>query len=152
MSNRSGIDDLTTGLGVRRKCRAGVFDGPTAGLARFCQANPKPCPLLGVSETGSAQVPALGADLDVRTDLPRYRLWENAELVAAPSNLISVWRDDLVCFVIGCSFSFEDVLMEDDIPLRHISRAAMYRTSIPHAGGRPVSWADGGIDAPADTR
>jgi uncharacterized protein YcsI (UPF0317 family) len=153
MFNRSGIDDLTTGLGVRRKCRAGGFDGPTAGLApgyvqanlailpmdwatdflRFCQANPKPCPLLGVSETGSAQVPVLGADLDIRTDLPRYRVWENGELVAAPSDLMSVWRDDLVCFVIGCSFSFEDVLMENDIPLRYISRGCnvpMYRTSI----------------------
>jgi uncharacterized protein YcsI (UPF0317 family) len=160
MRNRLGIDDFTTGLGVRRKCRAGGFDGPTAGLApgyvqgnlailpmdwatdflRFCQANPKPCPLLGVSETGSAEVPVLGADLDIRTDLPRYRVWENGELVAAPSDLISVWRDDLVCFVIGCSFSFEDVLMENDIPLRHISQGCnvpMYRTSIPtRAAGR----------------
>jgi uncharacterized protein YcsI (UPF0317 family) len=160
MFNRSGIDDFTTGLDVRRKCRTGGFDGPTAGLApgyvqanlailpmdwatdflRFCQANPKPCPLLGMSETGSAQVPVLGADLDIRTDLPRYRVWENGELVAAPSDLISVWRDDLVCFVIGCSFSFEDALMENDIPLRHISRGCnvpMYRTSIAtQAAGR----------------
>jgi uncharacterized protein YcsI (UPF0317 family) len=85
-------------------------------------------------------VPVLGADLDIRTDLPRYRVWENGELVAAPSDLISVWRDDLVCFVIGCSVSFEDALMENDIPLRHISRGCnvpMYRTSIAtQAAGR----------------
>jgi uncharacterized protein YcsI (UPF0317 family) len=143
-----------TGLAVRHECRAGRFAGPTAGLApgyvqgnlailphdwaleflRFCQANPKPCPLLGMSETGSAQVPALGADLDIRTDLPRYRVWQHGELVSSPTDLMSEWRDDLVSFVIGCSFSFEEALMENGIPLRHIERGCnipMYRTAIP---------------------
>jgi uncharacterized protein YcsI (UPF0317 family) len=151
---------LQTGLDVRRECRAGRFDGQTSGLApgyvqanlvvlpqdwatdflRFCQANPKPCPLLGVSETGSPQVPALGADLDIRTDLPRYRIFENGDLVATPTDLTPVWRDDLVAFVIGCSFSFEDALMENDIPLRHIAlgrNVPMYRTNVPtQAAGR----------------
>jgi uncharacterized protein YcsI (UPF0317 family) len=145
---------LQTGLDVRRECRLGGFDGQTSGLApgyvqgnlailpqdwamdflRFCHANPKPCPLLGMSETGSPQVPALGANLDIRTDLPRYRVWENGELAASPADLMSVWRDDLVSFVIGCSFSFEDALTENDIPLRHIAcgcNVPMYRTSIP---------------------
>src|SRR5262245_57576322 len=109
---------LQTGLDVRRECRAGRFVGPTAGLApgcvqgnlavlpqdwameflRFCHANPKPCPLLGMSETGSPEMPALGEGLDIRTDLPRYRVWENGELVASPTEITSVWRDDLVCF------------------------------------------------------
>jgi uncharacterized protein YcsI (UPF0317 family) len=151
---------LHTGLDVRRECRSGRFGGQTSGLApgyvqgnlailphdwatdflRFCQANPKPCPLLGMSETGSGEVPALGADLDIRTDLPRYRVWENGELVDSPASLTSVWRDDLVCFVIGCSFSFESALMENDIPLRHIAcgcNVPMFRTSIPtRAAGR----------------
>jgi uncharacterized protein YcsI (UPF0317 family) len=152
--------EVLTGLDVRRECRAGRLDGPTAGLApgyvqgnlailpkdwamdflRFCQANPKPCPLLGMSEAGSSAVPALGADLDIRTDLPRYRVWENGVLAASPTDLMPVWRDDLVSFVIGCSFSFEEALMENDIPIRHIERGCnvpMYRTSIPtQAAGR----------------
>jgi uncharacterized protein YcsI (UPF0317 family) len=153
--NPSEIDApaLQTGLDVRRECRSGRFDGQTSGLApgyvqgnlailpcdwamdflRFCQANPKPCPLLGMSETGSPAVPALGADLDIRTDLPRYRVWEDGKLVASLTDLMSVWRDDLVSFVIGCSFSFEDALSENDIPLRHIAcgcNVPMYRTSI----------------------
>jgi uncharacterized protein YcsI (UPF0317 family) len=145
---------LQTGLTVRLECRSGQFDGQTSGLApgyvqgnlailpqdwaadflRFCQANPKPCPLLGMSEVGSPQLPALGAGLDIRMDLPRYRVWEDGKLVASPADLTSVWRDDLVSFVIGCSFSFEEALLQNDIPIRHIASGCnvpMYRTSIP---------------------
>ena len=144
---------MSTGLDVRRECRSARLDGPTAGLApgyvqgnlailprdwaddflRFCQANPRPCPLLGVSEAGSPALPALGADLDVRTDLPHYRVWEHGKLMTSPTDVMSVWRDDLVSFVIGCSFSFEEALLQNDIPLRHITRGcnvAMYRTNI----------------------
>jgi uncharacterized protein YcsI (UPF0317 family) len=142
-----------TGLNVRRECRSAGFDGQTSGLApgyvqgnlailprdwaadflRFCQANPKPCPLLGMSEPGSPEMPALGADLDIRTDLPRYRVWAHGELADSPTDLMSVWRDDLVSFIIGCSFSFEEALVESDIPVRHIAcgcNVPMYRTSI----------------------
>jgi uncharacterized protein YcsI (UPF0317 family) len=144
---------LQTGLAVRLECRSGQFDGQTSGHApgyvqgnlvvlpqdwaaeflRFCQANPKPCPLLGMSDVGSPQLPGLGIDLDVRSDLPRYRVWEEGELVASPTDLMSVWRDDLVSFVIGCSFSFEEALLQNDVPVRHIScgcSVPMYRTSI----------------------
>jgi uncharacterized protein YcsI (UPF0317 family) len=144
---------MSSGLDVRRECRSGRFDGPTAGLApgyvqgnlailprdwaddflRFCHANPKPCPLLGVSDAGSPALPTLGADLDVRTDLPRYRVWEHGTLVTSPTDLMSVWRDDLVSFVIGCSFSFEEALLQHDIPMRHIERGcnvSMYCTGI----------------------
>lgn len=143
----------STGVEVRRASRAGALDAPTAGLApgyvqgnlailprdwaeeflRFCQSNPKPCPLLGVSEAGSAKIPALGADLDIRTDIPRYRVWENGELKSEPRDLDEVWRDDLVSFVIGCSFSFEEALLQNDVPIRHIERGSnvpMYRTNI----------------------
>src|SRR5581483_4846064 len=128
-----------TGLAARRLCRSGTFDGPTSGLAygyvqgnlailprdwaaeflRFCQANPKPCPLIGVGEPGDPRLPALGADLDIRTDLPRYRVWRDGELVGEPADLNAVWRDDLVSFVIGCSFSFEEALLSNDVPVRH---------------------------------
>jgi uncharacterized protein YcsI (UPF0317 family) len=144
---------LETGLGVRLACRSGALDSPTAGLApgyvqgnltilprdwaeeflRFCHANPKPCPLLGIGEAGNPHLTALGADLDLRTDLPRYRVWVDGQPAAEPHDLMAVWRDDLVAFVIGCSFSFEEVLVQNDVPVRHIAlgtNVPMYRTSI----------------------
>ncbi|HUN51389.1 MAG TPA: putative hydro-lyase [Candidatus Sulfotelmatobacter sp.] len=155
-NNPDGADrsrEPATPLEVRRRCRAGAHDGPTAGLApgfvqgnlailprnwaheflRYCQANPKPCPLLGVSDCGSPHVRALGADLDLRTDLPRYRVWREGELVGEPCDLLSVWRDDLVSFVIGCSFSFEEALLQAGLPLRHLAlgcNVPMYRTNM----------------------
>jgi len=148
-----------TGNDVRRMSRDGSLDAPTAGLApgyvqgnlailprdwaeeflRFCQQNPKPCPLLGVSEAGNPNIPALGEDLDIRTDIPRYRVWRNGELADEPRDVRSVWRDDLVSFVIGCSFSFEEALLQNNVPIRHIEHGTnvpMYRTNIEtaHAG------------------
>jgi uncharacterized protein YcsI (UPF0317 family) len=142
-----------SGLAARLAIRGGRHHGATAGLApgyvqgnlailprvlaadfmRFCQRNPKPCPLIGSSAPGDARVPELGEDLDIRTDLPRYRVWKKGELVAEPEDISEFWRDDLVSFVIGCSFSFEEALMAEGIALRHISRGCnvpMYRTSI----------------------
>ncbi|HZP77284.1 MAG TPA: putative hydro-lyase [Pseudolabrys sp.] len=149
-----------TGLAARRLCRSGTFDGPTSGLApgyvqgnlailprdwadeflRFCQANPKPCPLLGVSDAGNPHIAALGTDLDIRTDISRYRLWRDGELVDEPRDLKTLWRDDLVAFVIGCSFSFEEPLLQAEVPVRHIAlgcNVSMYRTTVPTtAAGR----------------
>jgi uncharacterized protein YcsI (UPF0317 family) len=142
-----------SGLAARLAIRAGKHRGVTSGLApgfvqgnlailpnalaadflRFCQLNPKPCPLIGSSAPGDLRVPALAEDLDIRTDLPRYRVWRNGELVAEPEDVRDFWRDDLVSFVIGCSFSFEEALMADGIEMRHIVRGCnvpMYRTSI----------------------
>lgn len=101
---------------------------------RYCQRNPKPCPILGVSEPGEFRLDALGRDLDIRTDVPRYRVWEHGDLVSEPTDLEEVWRDDLVTFVLGCSFSFEHGLLAAGIPLRHVQQGcnvAMYRTNIP---------------------
>jgi uncharacterized protein YcsI (UPF0317 family) len=137
----------------RRHIRAGLHEGHTAGLAPgfaqgnlvilpkdlasdfllFCQRNPRPCPLLGVSETGDYRIPTLGTDLDIRTDLPRYRVWHDGILAEECGDVRARWRDDLVSFVIGCSFSFEQSLTEAGVPLRHIAEGrnvAMYRTSI----------------------
>ena len=144
---------IGAGLAARLAIRAGSHRGPTSGLApgyvqgnlailpqelagdflRFCQLNPKPCPLIGSSAPGDWRVPALGDDIDIRTDLPRYRVWRNGELVAEPEDVRAFWRDDLVSFVIGCSFSFEEALMADGIEMRHIAlnrNVPMYRTSI----------------------
>ena len=100
---------------------------------RFCQRNPKPCPLLAVSEPGDPMLPALGRDIDIRTDVPQYRVWRHGEMVAEPHDIRDLWRNDLVTFVIGCSFSFEQALLEAGLPLRHIAQnrnVAMYRTNI----------------------
>lgn len=145
---------------ARLACRAGQVTGTTAGLApgyvqgnlvilpredaadfmRFAQANPKPCPIIGVGEAGDPTLPALGEDLDIRTDLPGYRVWRDGECVAETGDVSGYWRDDLVSFVIGCSYSFEEALVEDGIEIRHIvenKKVPMFRTSIPtQAAGR----------------
>jgi uncharacterized protein YcsI (UPF0317 family) len=107
---------------------------------RFCQLNPKPCPLIGVSAPGDWRIPTLADDLDIRTDLPRYRVWRNGEPIAEPESLADFWRDDLVTFVLGCSFSFEEALSAEGIDLRHVtcgSNVPMYRTSIATAAAGP---------------
>ncbi|RYY78754.1 MAG: DUF1445 domain-containing protein, partial [Comamonadaceae bacterium] len=101
---------------------------------RFCQRNPKPCPLLAVSDPGQAHLPVLGDDIDIRTDVPSYRVWHDGVLAAEATDIRHLWRDDLVTFVIGCSFSFEEALLEAGLPVRHIEQGRnvpMYRTSIP---------------------
>lgn len=142
---------------LRAQIRSGRFNGPTAGhggealqanlvilpvedaqdFLRFCQANPRPCPLLAVGEPGSPALPTLG-DIDLRHDVPRYRLWQNGEMVAEPTDIADLWRDDLVSFALGCSFSFEDALTRAGIPVRHQQagrNVPMYRTSL---GTRPA--------------
>ncbi|MGW7463904.1 putative hydro-lyase [Streptomyces xantholiticus] len=97
----------------------------------FCQRNPKPCPVLDVTEPGSFST-ALAAGADLRTDVPRYRVWEHGRLVDEPCDVIDVWRKDLVTFLIGCSFTFEAALTDAGIPMRHVDQGrnvAMYRTS-----------------------
>ncbi len=139
---------------VRQGIRAGRHRGHTAGLApghvqgnlmilpealatdflRFCQRNPQSCPLLAVSEPGDPMLPALGQDVDIRHDVPRYRVWRDGMLVDEPHDIAHLWQDDFVSFVIGCSFSFEQALLEAGIPLRHVAQGrnvAMYRTNIP---------------------
>jgi len=142
-----------SGHAARLTIRDGRHRGPTSGLApgyvqgnlailpkalagdfmQFCRLNPKPCPLIGVSAPGDPRVPELGADLDIRTDIPRYRVWQNGTLAAEPEDIRDVWREDLVSFVIGCSFSFEEALMAEGMELRHIAlgrTVPMYRTSV----------------------
>ena len=146
-------EDSRNAQPVRKLIRQGVWHSHTSGLAsdhvqgnvvilpeaqacdflRYCQRNPKPCPLLAVSEPGQAQLPSLGADIDICTDLPRYRVWRDGAVVDEPTDISALWRDDLVTFVLGCSFSFEQALLEAGLPLRHIEQGknvAMYRSNI----------------------
>jgi uncharacterized protein YcsI (UPF0317 family) len=151
---------FSTGQAARLAIRRNQHDGPTSGLApgfvqanlailpqalaqdflQFCRLNPKPCPLIGVSVPGDPSVPALGEDLDIRTDLPRYRIWRNGALVEEPTDIRKWWRDDLVTFAIGCSFSFEEALLDAGIELRHMTcncTVPMYRTSVETVAAGP---------------
>jgi uncharacterized protein YcsI (UPF0317 family) len=99
----------------------------------YCQRNPKPCPLLAVAEPGETCLPALGDGIDIRSDVPRYRVFRNGGLVGTPTDISDLWRDDLVTFILGCSFSFEEALLEAGIPLKHIEQdknVPMYRTNV----------------------
>jgi len=142
-----------TAVAARAAIRRGHWQSHTSGMAprhvqgnlvilpeafaadflRFCQRNPKPCPLLAVSEPGDPRLPGLGADIDIRTDVPLYRVWRDGVLRVEVSDIADLWSDDLVSFVLGCSFSFEQALLESGMHLRHIDEGcnvAMYRTNL----------------------
>lgn len=161
-----GKTDASQNLGdvvaVRHHIRKGLWTSHTSGLADahvqgnlvvlpkayaddfllYCQRNPKPCPVLAVSNVGERGVPTLGEDIDIATDLPRYRVWRHGEMVDQPTDVSALWRNDLVSFVIGCSFSFEQALMDAGLPLRHVQQGlnvAMFRTNIPTEAAGPFS-------------
>ncbi|HEX7484539.1 MAG TPA: putative hydro-lyase [Vicinamibacterales bacterium] len=139
---------------LRSRFRRGELVRPTAGMAPgfvqanlvvlprslafdfllFTQRNPKPCPLLEVVEAGSAEPRLMAPGADLRTDVPRYRVYRDGALVEEPTDLLRLWSDDLVSFLIGCSFTFESALIEAGIPVRHVEQCTnvpMYITSIP---------------------
>ncbi len=138
---------------VRALIREGRWTRPTAGLAQgyaqanlvilpqelayefllFCQRNPKPCPLLEVTEVGSPCPTRLAPEADLRTDLPKYRIYRQGRLEAEVTDISVYWREDLVAFLLGCSFTFEAALMAAGIPVRHIEEGCnvpMYITNI----------------------
>lgn len=138
---------------ARNRIRRGEWAGHTSGLAQgyvqgnvvilpqaladdflsYCQRNPKPCPLLAVGVPGQAKLPSLGSDIDICTDVPRYRVWHGGVLAQEPTDISSLWRSDLITFVLGCSFSFEQALTEAGLGMRHVQQnrnVAMYRSNI----------------------
>ncbi len=153
---------FATGAEARRAVREGRLQCQTSSLApgfvqgnlvilpadladdflRFCQRNPKPCPIIGFTEPGDPTLNSLGADLDLRTDLPRYRVWRDGEMIDEPTDILEHWRDDLVGFVIGCSFSFEEALLADGLEIRNVTQGvnvSMFRTSIACAPAGPFA-------------
>ena len=97
----------------------------------FSQRNPKACPVLDVTEPGATSTPMFAGDL--RTDLPAYRVYVDGEAAADVGDVRDVWRDDLVAFLIGCSFTFEDALLAAGVPVRHLEQernVPMYRTTV----------------------
>jgi uncharacterized protein YcsI (UPF0317 family) len=144
---------MLTGEAVRAQARSGRWVGPTCGLApgylqanlvilpheaavdfrRFCQLNPKPCPILDVTEPGDWEPRHVAPGADLRTDLPRYRVYQRGLLLEEPADIVDWWRDDLVTFVLGCSFSFEAAMHRAGLPVRHLDQGCnvpMYRTNI----------------------
>ena len=138
---------------VRQRIRSGAWRGVTSGVAPgyvqanlailprdlafdfllFCQRNPKPCPLLEVVEAGDVEPSLTAPGSDIRTDTPGYRIYENGEFVAEVESLVPYWRDDLVSFLLGCSFSFETAMTDAGIPIRHQEmgcNVSMYITNI----------------------
>ncbi len=144
----------------RQEIRVGRWRRPTAGLAPgyiqanlvvvpeaeaadfllFCERNPEPCPLIEVTRPGDPEPRASAPEADLRTDVPRYRLYIDGELADERDTLREVWRSDLVAFLLGCSFSFEEALERAGMPVRHIQRrtnVAMFVTNRPcEAAGR----------------
>ena len=143
----------TTPKEIRERIRGREIPGYTSGMAPgyvqanlvvlpknlafdfllFCQRNPKPCPLIEVVETGSAEPLQTAPGADIRTDLPRYRVYEYGEMVAEPEDISEYWRDDMVSFLIGCSYSFESALIRAGISLPHFEKGtnvSMFITSI----------------------
>ncbi len=138
---------------VRQAIRAAVYGSHTAGLAagklqsnivivpqhyaldfmRYCQRNPKPCPLVAVSDTGNPMMFTLGKDIDIRFDVPAYNIYKEGELVQTLNSIDAHWHDKLVAFALGCSFTFEHALIKAGVRLWHIDNdttVPMYRTSI----------------------
>ena len=127
---------------IRTRIRGGEHAGLTGGLARgyvqtnlvilpedcaldflkFCVRNPKPCPVLEVTDVGSPVPLSMAPEADLRTDVPRYRVYENGDLVDEPTDIRSYWRDDLVSFLIGCSFTFERALLDAGLYLAHLDQ------------------------------
>lgn len=99
----------------------------------FGQRNPRPCPVLDVTEPGDPHPLGLAPEADLRTDLPRYRVWRDGELAGEVTDATRYWREDMVAFLLGCSFTFEYALLQAGIPVRHLEQGRnipMYRTSL----------------------
>jgi uncharacterized protein YcsI (UPF0317 family) len=140
--------------GIRQAIRHGDFTGNTSGMAQgfvqcnlailpadwandflqFCQMNPKPCPIVGMSaKPGDFQLQALGQDVDIRTDIPKYRIFKDGQFVEEVTDISAQWQDDFVVFALGCSFSFEEALIADGLEVRNITEQVnvpMYRTNL----------------------
>jgi uncharacterized protein YcsI (UPF0317 family) len=138
---------------IRKLIRRGDWDKPTAGLAMgyaqanlvilpkpyafdfllFCQRNPKPCPLLEVLEPGQYRTERLSSEADIRTDLPRYHVYRNGQVTSTEREILGLWREDFVSFLLGCSFSFEEALLRGGVPVRHLEEGKnvpMYITTL----------------------
>ncbi|UOQ43871.1 putative hydro-lyase [Halobacillus salinarum] len=145
---------MITPAQARRLIRDEEWTKPTAGMCHgfiqanlviipkhmaydfllFCQRNPKPCPVIEVTDTGSAVPETVAPEADLRTDLPRYRVYYDGNLHEERLSITSLWKEDFTTFLLGCSFTFEQALLDNGIFIRHIEEkknVPMYKTNIP---------------------
>jgi len=138
---------------LRQAIRSGRYGSHTAGLGqgflqanlailperwaldfmRYCQRNPKPCPISGVSDTGNPILRTLGREIDIRSDVPAYNIYREGRLVGSQADIGDLWQEDFVAFALGCSFTFEAALMRAGIPVWHIENdrtVPMFRSNI----------------------
>ncbi len=138
MEQKAPVQDMDA-REVRARIRENEYAGPTGGLAagfaqanlvmlpgehafdflKFCVRNPKPCPVLEVTEAGSPEPVVTAPGADLRTDVSKYRVYEHGELVEEPQDILHRWREDLVAFLIGCSFTFEEALLAAGLRIAH---------------------------------
>ena len=103
---------------------------------KFCEKNPKPCPLLEMTERpGQVECPKFcPSGCDLRSDLPTYKIYRNGKFEESRHDITELWQDDFVSFLIGCSFSFEEALLKGGLGVRHIEEGVnvpMYKTNFP---------------------
>ncbi|MCD8015816.1 MAG: putative hydro-lyase [Lachnospiraceae bacterium] len=151
--NHENYTNLSPGA-VRSRIRDGLITGQTSGMCAgfaqanlvvlpvqlaydfllFAQRNPRSCPLLEVTDTGSRYLHEIAEGADIAREIPRYRIYRNGALAEERTDVSDLWQDDFVSFLIGCSFSFETELLDANVPVRHIEEnrnVPMYRTNIP---------------------
>lgn len=127
------------------QCNLVILPEPQANdFLRFCQLNPKPCPIIAMSTEVGCPFIDVGAEepADIRFDLPEYNIFVGGELQSQVSDIQAHWRDDLVIFLLGCSFSFEEALIADGIDIRNITQnvnVPMYNTNIANVAAGPLA-------------
>ena len=147
---------------VREAIRSGTYQDHTASLAagylqanlvivedfyaldfmRYCQRNPKPCPIVGVSDTGNPMMTTLGQDIDIRTDVPSYNIYHYGRLTESCSDITHLWQKNMVAFALGCSFTFEHAILRAGFPLWHVENnrtVPMFKTTIETVKAGPFS-------------
>ena len=147
---------------VRGTIRSGDYRDHTAGLAtgylqanlvivedvhaldfmRYCQRNPKSCPVVGVSDTGNPMMTTLGHDIDIRSDVPSYNIYRYGRFIESCSDIKHLWQDNMVAFALGCSFTFEHAMLRAGFTLWHVENnhtVPMFKTNIDTLKAGPFS-------------
>ena len=147
---------------IRQKIRLELYNNHTSGLAadklqanivilpseyendfyKFCKSNPKACPLVGQTKLNYPYFDTLGDDIDIRSDVPLYNVYKNGDLFTSVRNINKYWNDSFIAFAIGCSFSFEDALLNAGLEIDHITNnkvVPMYRTNIKNKKSGPFN-------------